>query len=139
MKNISTALSAQPVPNKATPLPISPDEELARFLTQSGHYNSRRIKQSAFLPAKNLETSVFRKTRLGVEYNNTKKKIEASRGTKIKAVAIIKACAVDSCKGLSVVPEESKHKWHANIIGWPAKKHEQKQLALLLAEQAVKE
>ncbi len=121
------------------PLPIAPEETLARFLFQSRHFSKTGIKQAAFLPARNMETSVFRKTRLGQAYSATKKVIEDERKMTIKAVALITAGDVEKEEHLVVKPEESDHRWHANIIGWPENKHEQKQLALILANCATKE
>ena len=40
---------------------VGDDEDVARFLTSSSHYNSRIAKPAAFLPSKDgQETSVFR-------------------------------------------------------------------------------
>jgi len=37
------------------------DEDVARFLTSSGHYNASAVKPAAFMPnPRNGETSVFR-------------------------------------------------------------------------------
>ena len=118
-----------------TPTRIKPDEDLARFIFHSNGFNSSRVKQAAFLPAKNLETSVFRKTKLveKSKYEIKKKIISSERGVDIKAVATIKENDVELAEGLTTRAEESKHKWHANIIGWPQEKHEQKQLAQILA------
>jgi hypothetical protein len=122
--------------------PISSDEILARFIFSSSQFSLLNgVKQAAFLPASDGEASVFRKTKL-VQismYESTKEKISCERGKEIKGVALICAEKVKLAPGLSVEAEESKHKWHANIIGWPLGKNEQKQLALILAQNATLE
>ena len=129
-------LRARTSPDSEINESISPSEVLSRFLFQSSHFSSNRVKQAAFLPAKNLETSVFRKTKL-VEfslYDKTKDLISLERGKKIKAIALIQADKIGDAIGLTIEVEESQHKWHANIVGWPQEKHEQKQLAQILAK-----
>jgi hypothetical protein len=39
---------------------VADDEDLARFLTSSNHFNVRMVKPAAFLPSSDDETSVFR-------------------------------------------------------------------------------
>jgi len=114
---------------------ISSGEVLSRFLFNGNQFSLNGVKQAAFLPAKNHETSIFRKTKL-VQfslYESIKELIASERGMQIKGVALIEAEKIQLAD-LKVEIEESKHQWHANIIGWPLEKHQQKQLALILAQ-----
>ena len=92
-------------------------EELARFLTQSGHFGADFAKPSAFLPdPKPRNTSVFRR----VTDSDALRRIwreTTSGGRPLKAVAIVVAAAVRSV-GLDVVPEEPPPR-HANLERWP--------------------
>lgn len=122
--------------NSSSSEEILSTEILSRFIFQRNHFSSNGVKQAAFLPAKNLETSVFRKTKLVEQslYDSTKLLIASERSLEVKAVALIRAEDIELADGLTTEIEESKHKWHANIVGWPSEKHEQKQLAQILAK-----
>lgn len=142
LKRISTASFRKNNPN--SPQPIHDDEILSRFIFQKGQFNASLIKQAAFLPTVNprtsiFETSVFRKTKLDLEYQNTRDIIEEKRQKKIKATALITASCVTNTPPLRTVPDETDHVWHAAIIDWPSDKNEQKQLALILANSSQKE
>lgn len=121
---------------------ISSEEVVARFLfSKSGQFNTTIVKPGAFLPkfqesSDRFETSVFRKTRLGSQYPKTKTIISKERDKSIKAVALLKVLDSHEADNITIEPEESKHKWHANIIGWPSEKNERMQLAQILAAQS---
>lgn len=125
---------------KFGPSPIRESETFARFIFSGGQIKaSGEIKPGAFMPAKNLETSVFRKARMPQSrYADYKSKIAALREKALVGVAIIDFPSIKKAR-LKVEPEESDHRWHANILGWPDAKHEQKHLAQLLAKSAARE
>jgi len=113
-------------------------EELSRFVFSSKHIKKteRVVKAAAFLPNSDRKTSVFRKSRmLPEEYENKKIVIAEKRDLTIKAVALINASIILNAN-LQIEPEESEHKWHADIIGWPLDKDEQKSIAQVLAHSA---
>ena len=125
------------------PAPIDGEEELARFLFSRDELNaSGAVKQAAYMPRKgagNLEVSVFRKTKLGRWYPAKKREIVSARGKSLKGVALIKRPQIEGIKigvldHLRVEPEESEHRWHANILGWPSARHHQRDYAVALAE-----
>lgn len=121
---------------------VSDDEDVARFLTSSGHYNSSVVKPSAFLPSpKNGETSVFRH---GAEPLDELKAIaqkEVGAERRIHGAAIVKAAAVRAVE-LEVRAKEPPPR-HADIVGWKWSaddpefgKAEQKMIAALIAQKA---
>lgn len=125
-------------PNKNQIEPISRDEELARFIFSGKQLNNNgSVKAAAFLPSNSsLKTSVFRKSRMSlVEYNDKKIAVARAREKPIKAVALISVSSVFDAK-LQVEPEETEHKWHADIINWPENKDERKSIAQALAKAA---
>ncbi len=124
-------------PNEKQIEPISPNEELSRFIFSSKELtNSGVIKAVAFLPNSSLKTSVFRKSRMSVEEYNEKKEVVAKvRAKPIKAVALISASSVLKAN-LQIEPEETEHKWHADLINWPENKEERKSIAQALARVA---
>lgn len=123
------------------PAPIEGTEHLARFLFSSKQFakTNGKIKFTAFTP-QHGETSVFRKNRLAGDYSAVKQKVESVRRSRMKATALIEASKISGIRVagnqniLSVKPEESEHKWHANILGWPDNKQAQKAFAIKLAK-----
>jgi len=124
------------------PKVVGDDEDLARFLTQSNHFNTKGVKHQAFLPApKARETSVYRH---GAEPSAALWKIgdECVAGSRtIHGAAIVKASAVRTAE-LDVVSDEPPP-LHAAIRGWPRHKNdlalqksEQKELAMRVASKA---
>lgn len=121
---------------------VSDEEDLARFLTSSGHYNAQIVKPSAFLPSpKHQNTSVFRHGKeplqdlkdLGEKYIQTERRIHG--------VGVLRARDVRSAK-LDVVSKEPPPK-HANIEGWPwfendpeLQRAQQKERASLMSQKA---
>lgn len=121
---------------------VGNDEDLARFLTSSSHYNASVVKPSAFMPnPKDGETSVFRHG--GEPLEQLKEIAQNNVGTerRIHGAAIIKASVVREVK-LDVFAKEPPPR-HANIIGWrwaqddpEFGKAEQKELAAVMAQKA---
>jgi hypothetical protein len=113
---------------------VSDDEDLARFLTSSGHFNSTLVRHNAFLPnPKDGETSVFRH---GAKPIKELWKIAAEHisGATLHGAAVIKAKDVHAIK-LTVLSHEPPPR-HAAIRNWPMdsdpvlQKARQKELAI---------
>jgi hypothetical protein len=116
---------------------IDSEEDLARFLTQGGHYNAQMAKPAAFLPSlKDHETSV---SRHGFEPLERLWIIgrDATNGRNLHGVAVFKARTVGTAQ-LEAVADEPPHR-HAAIRGWPwlddpeLQKAQQKERAIVLA------
>lgn len=118
---------------------VADEEDLARFLTSSGHYNASAVKPSAFMPnPKNGETSVFRH---GVDPIESLKQIgeeEVGAERRVHGAAILRAGAVRAAK-LEVRAGEPPPR-HADIVNWPWDANDpdfgkaaQKELAALIA------
>lgn len=120
---------------------VEDEEDLARFLTSSGQFNSVMTKPAAFLPhPEDRETSVFRHGseprealwRIGIEH------VAGSR--KLHGAAIVKARYVRSAL-LEVVASEPPPR-HATVVRWPwladpdLQKAQQKERAALIAQHA---
>ena len=100
------------------PEQVSDEENLARFLTQSNHFNAVMVRPAAFLPnPKNGQTSVFRQGNESHEAVWQVGKDQVAGGRNIHGVAIFKAKHVREVQ-LDVVAKEPPPR-HANIIGWP--------------------
>jgi hypothetical protein len=120
---------------------VDDDEDLARFLVQSSHFNSTSVKPSAFLPSpKDRETSVSRHGPEPLE-RLWACGLVAAGGRGLYGAAIVKTASVRAAQ-LEVSPDEPPER-HAVIRGWPwhesdpeLQKAQQKQRALLLASAA---
>ena len=107
-----------PLPLPQLEANVSDDEDLARFLTSSGHYNASGAKANAFLPHQaSRETSVFRHGaepreglwQLGAGTENEERRLHGA--------AFVVAGAVRTA-GLVVEPDPLPS-LHAAIRGWP--------------------
>lgn len=134
---------------RPVPEPILDSEQVTRYLTNRGHFNTSMVKQSAFLPNNDrnfgLSTSVFRTPKMSQgELELNKLKFEQVSKKVIKAAALVgvsdvQSVSIPGTKGkttLSIVPEESDFRWHADIINWPEEKEKQKSIAIELAKMA---
>ena len=106
-----------PALSSGLPERVGDDEDLARFLTQSSHYNAQMARPAAFLPhPRHKNTSVFR-------YGNEPELLrktwnETATGDRVlKAVAICKAKNVRDAQLDAMAAEPPPA--HANIEGWP--------------------
>ena len=121
---------------------VADEEDVARFLTSSGHYNSTAVKPAAFMPnPRNGETSVFRHGSEPLEELKAIAQAEVGAERRIHGAAIVKAEAVREAR-LEVRSKEPPPR-HADIIGWKWSiedpefgKAEQKELAALIAQNA---
>lgn len=117
---------------------VSPEEKLTRYLFSKNHYSpqNNRVKYGAFLPNSNGKTSVFRISKLSEKkiWNIGETQVASSIGKSIKGRGDILARYVFLSK-LEILPDNNPPR-HANIVGWPDEKAEQKIIALELAENA---
>jgi len=124
------------------PEQVADCEDLARFLTSSGHYNATAVKPAAFMPnPRNGETSVFRHGGEPLEELRSIAQTEVGADRRIHGAAIVKASVIREAK-LEVRAKEPPPR-HADIIGWPWSKDdpdfgkaEQKGHAALIAQKA---
>lgn len=120
---------------------VDPHELLARFLTHRTQFSrqNKRVRTVAFMPPADLRLSVFRVE--GLDNNKIwqigEKKVVSQSGKTLYGRAEIRAQLVEKT-GLSIDPDNNPPR-HANIIGWPLEKNEQKLIALELAKEATLE
>lgn len=120
---------------------VGDDEDLARFLTQSGQLNASMAKPAAFLPgSKDRETSVSRHGSDPLE-SLWAIGLEAAGQRSLLGAAIFKASVVRSAE-LDVLADEPPPR-HAAIRRWPwdesdpdMQKAKQKEMASVIASQA---
>lgn len=101
------------------PEKVGDDEDLARFLTQSGHYSRVGVRPNAFIPSpKDRATSVSRHGRYPIDTLKTLgEAVVAGSGRRLHGAAIFKAGAVRRAHlaaDASGPPDR-----HALIHGWP--------------------
>ncbi len=121
---------------------VGDGEDLARFLTSSGHYNATMARPTAFMPnPKNGETSVFRHGAEPLDVLKAIAQAEVGEDRRIHGAAIVRAGAVREAE-LEVLGKEPPPR-HADIVGWPWSKDDpdfgkaqQKELAALIAQKA---
>jgi hypothetical protein len=122
---------------------VDDGESLARFLTQSGHYNHIQAKPVAFLPNPNdRTTSVSRHAADAVdELWAIGEMVVAESGRNLHGAVIIEASAIRKI-GLDIISDEPPPR-HAVISDWPwegidpeAEKARRKDLANQLASAA---
>lgn len=114
---------------------ISPRENISRYIFNKRHYNQQNVKQAAFIPPRNLALSIYRVDGLtsdqiwaiGEEY------VVPKRGLPILARADLNVEDIKSSSQVSINPKPTPHPRHADIIGWPSEKSEQKLIASELA------
>src|ERR1700735_1895651 len=120
---------------------ISDDEDIARFLTQSSHFNASMAKPSAFMPSvEGRETSVSRHGPEPVEslwaIGTT-----AAGARPLYGAALVKARDVREAK-VEAVPDEPPPR-HAAIRGWPwlddieLQRAKQKEIAISIASKSM--
>lgn len=131
---------------KNVPTPIEDSEVLSRYVFSSRYLKKDcTIHPAAFHPSpKDGLTSVFRKEKMSPEYEiKIIGMTEKGRGRPVVGKALISAYSIRSIRlekhQLDVVPEESEHKWHADILNWPEEKALMKAIAQDLASKVIKE
>ncbi|MBI5056132.1 MAG: hypothetical protein HZB61_05920 [Nitrospirae bacterium] len=117
---------------------VLPEEDLTRYILHKNHFSAlhNRVKYAAFLPAPNGETSVFRISNLSDNeiWETGDKEVAQKRGIPLFGRADILASQILR-RRLRIVPDDKPQR-HANIIGWPEEKSEQKLIAIELAYNA---
>lgn len=115
---------------------IKPGENLTRYILRKDHFSTqqKRVKYVVFMPAPNGETSVFRISHLSGdeiwEIGNCK--VAQKRELPLLGRAdILASCVLNM--NLNLIPDNNPPR-HANIVGWPSEKSEQKLIAMELAE-----
>jgi len=120
---------------------VADDEDLARLLTQSNHFNTQVAKPAAFLPqSSSKNTSLSRHGRAPLD--DLKALGTAAAGArKLYGAAMLKAADVRRA-ALAVESSEPPLR-HAVVVGWPwndadpeLQKAKQKEMALLLCSAA---
>lgn len=115
---------------------VNPEEYLARFILHKSHFSviNQRVKYSAFLPAPNGETSVFRISNLSNSeiWEIGDREVAQNRSLSLLGRADISVFHVLN-KNLKLIPDNCPPR-HANIVNWPTEKSEQKLIAIELAE-----
>jgi hypothetical protein len=125
---------------------VTPSERISRyFLQKKGRCSpsKKTVSYGAFLPPSNLRESVYRTTnianaeiwKIGEEYVAKPLSIKLGKDKKIHGRADIAAVEIIN-RGLELSPDTTPHPLHANIVGWPEEKDEQKMLAVELANKA---
>lgn len=118
---------------------LDPTDPLSRFLKSKRQYSKEknRVKEGAFLPPQDRKLSVFQTKEmseaaiweLGEEAFSASKKPVTLRGrADLSVSAVLKT-------NLKVEPDNDPPR-HANIIGWPEEKSDQKSIAQELASEA---
>ncbi len=120
--------------------PVIPSEVLSRFIMQTNwcRPSDNRVRYAAFMPnPKSGETSVFRISGISDRevWEIGDREVGLRRDKPVLGRADIGASFVIT-KGLNVVPSEPPIR-HANIVGWPEEKSEQRLVALELAAEAI--
>lgn len=116
---------------------VGNDESLSHFIFSSTWFspNTARVKYNAFMPRQG-EVSVFRIDRLSENQIWTIGRDVVGYGTRNpKARGDIKAAKVRESR-LNVLAAEPPPR-HANLVGWPSEKSEQKLIAKQLAAGAI--
>jgi len=126
------------------PSTVAPHELVTRFIHYSDHYAATkgRVKPAAIGPLRNpatgrLETSVFRADGVSSDllWNICQAFVDdLSRGRAMKARGTCRA-SVFLNENLAFDADGTPHPRHANVIGWPESKHEQKNLQQKIAAQ----
>jgi len=117
---------------------VSSEENLTRYILHTNHFSilHKRVKYAAFMPAPNGETSVFRISNLSDNeiWGIGDREVAQKRSQPLLGRADILALHILSNK-LKIAPDNNPPR-HANIIGWPREKSEQKLIAMELADNA---
>ena len=118
---------------------IASNERVTRYILSRKQFSreNKRIKYAAFLPPRDLELSVYRTNRLdgGEIWEIGKRFVAEPQGKTVLARGDLQAATIVEV-GLGAAADTQPHKLHANIVGWPAEKSEQKMLAIEFANAA---
>ena len=118
--------------------PVSDDEWLARYVLRKEQVRADgTLKPDTFMPFKWVELSVTRHLGLDeVELWEAGASVAAETGTTLQGRADAQA-SVYVKHPLRVIPRPlPRNPNHADVVGWPADKPAQKEIALLIAREA---
>lgn len=126
-------------PDPSLPNEVAPSERISRFVLSKHQFKSSagKIKHNAFMPPTSGGLSVYRTQELneddiwsiGTDY------VAAPQGKTVYARGDLLAGQILGAKlGIESVPRP--HPRHADIVGWPQEKDEQKMCAVELANAA---
>lgn len=118
--------------------PVADEEWLARYILRHEYVRSDgSLRPAPFMPYKRVELSVTR--HLGLDEQELWEaghSVAAATGTTLHGRADVQAL-VFAKQRLQVVPKPlSGNLNHADVVGWPADKPAQKEIALLIAREA---
>jgi hypothetical protein len=118
--------------------PITDDELLARYVTQSGQFRGdNTVKQDLFMPHPRRELSVTRHLNASeAEIWTIGLDVSTTLGKKLYGRADIQTekCRIDSLQVTEKPLENNPN--HADIEGWPLEKQDKKVIAIKLAASA---
>jgi hypothetical protein len=118
---------------------LADGEQLARYIFRREHIRSQtgEVKPDAFMPHPHRDCSVTRRATLSeMQVWERGEGVAAQRKLPLVGRADVTAGSVRGA-GLTPVPDPVEgNPEHANIIGWPAEKAAQKQVAQLLVKSA---
>ena len=121
--------------------PVDSDELLARYVTQKSQFRSdQTLKQNLFIPHPHAELSVTRHRdateaevwQLGRDVAGAMQRTLYGRGDILCSECERLSLHVDATPQLPTNPN------HADVVGWPEKKEDQKAIAIKLAAAAGK-
>jgi len=121
-----------------TPSQIDISEIITRFIVEGSKYarTKNSVRYSAFIPAPNGETSVFRVSTITLDETwEIGEMVADQRGKTLYGKADVGVAVIENT-GLRVEPDTRPHPLHANIIDWPTEKSEQKLMAMKIADEA---
>jgi hypothetical protein len=117
---------------------ISPSEFLTRYIIQKAYYRADgTVRHNAFMPSRSGEVSVYRIAYLkeGEIWEIGKLNVAKALNKQLLGRADILTLIILNQK-LKVESDPTPHPRHANIVGWPSDKEEQREIALMLAAEA---
>jgi hypothetical protein len=119
--------------------PVAADEPVSRYVTQSKQFrpSDGTVKPDAFIPHPHLALSVTRHLQATEEEVwAVGAAVAAGQGKTLYGRAVVTVSDCQSQKlDVMAVPVEGNPN-HADVVGWPAAKQDQKAIALVLAAAA---
>jgi hypothetical protein len=119
--------------------PLDKKEALARYVLSRRHFSSQsgKLKAAAFIPPPNNRLSVFRIAGLleSEIWHLGEREVAQPANRTIHGRGDLRVNDIE-VRHLVIEPDDHPRR-HADIVGWPSDKAEQKAIAQLLAESAV--
>ena len=117
---------------------VAADETLARFILRFSHVrHDRTVKPDAFVPHPLVELSVTRhREATAAELWNEGMRVASLRDLRLYGRADVQASNI-TAEQLTIVPKPiPRNPNHADVIGWPDEKPQQKMKALEIARKS---